>query len=107
MQDDLRYITFKQFIYTVDIGQYINEKMDATSIRIYTDLDKDKTKDNWFDLGFYDWSFKASAWKFLEKVLSKEILNSYVERIWIDDTFDILCIDLVSKPTESLSSCKN
>ena len=108
MQDDLRYITFKQFIYTVDIRRYDNEKQTGTDIRIYPDnIDRVHENTSWFDLCWYDWVNKDSVWKYLSIILSKDILNSYVSYIWIDKDEDILSVRLISKPTESLSSYKN
>jgi hypothetical protein len=108
MQDDLRYITFKQFIYTVNIRRYDNEKQTGTDIRIYPDnIEYTHENTSWFDLCWYDWFNKDAVWNYLNVVLSEDVLNSYVSDIWLDENEDILSIRLVSKPTESLLSLKN
>ncbi len=108
MQDDLRYITFKQFIYTVDISKYFNEKQDAVCIRFFLeDSEISNCTTSWFDLAWYDWHNKDASWNILNKILSKEILNSQIERIFMDDEINTLCLDLIFNPTESLSSSKN
>ena len=107
MQDDLRYITFKQFIYTVNIRQYYNEKQDATNIRIYPDIEEIRDKDLWFDFSWYDWANKDACWKILSNVLSEKILKSYITDIWLDENINVLSIRLENKPTESLQSLKN
>ena len=106
MEENLRYITFKQFIYTLSIRRSEEPGAEGNDIRIYPDIEG-YNKNNWFDLCWYDFFNKSSVWNYLEKILSKDILNSFVDTIWEDSDSEMLCISLVNHPTESLSSLKN
>ncbi len=105
MNEELKYITFKQFIYTVNIRYFFNEKQDSRSIRIYTDLIEGK--ENWFDFAWYDFFNKDATWELLETILSPQILESVIDNIWLDDNIDSICIYLVHQPKEDLTIMKN
>lgn len=76
-------IPFKQFIKAYNFRR-INDsitagiKEDTEIIRIYP---AEYDANNWFELGVNDFSRTWEKMDILEQVLSKEILNSYVETI--------------------------
>lgn len=77
-------IPFKEFINTYNF-RYVNDlkenyNFDTQIIRIYPPSDK-MERNNWFEFGVYDFSESSYKQKIIEKVLSKEILESYVESI--------------------------
>ena len=84
-------ITFKQFIYTYNF-RYINDikngdyDNDTCIIRIYPPSEMMSEK-KWFEFGIYDFSGEDYKWKICEEVLSKEILNSYVEQICFNQDY--------------------
>lgn len=97
----LEYLTFKQFVYTINIRQYYNEKEDACPIRIYLDTI------SWIDLAWYDWCNKDTCWEFLEKILNKDILNSYVTSMGFIEDNNQIYIWLDPNPTETLKEFAN
>lgn len=77
-------ISFKEFINTYNF-RYVNDlkenyNFDTQIIRIYPPSDK-MERNNWFEFGVYDFSESSYKQKIIETVLSKEILESYVESI--------------------------
>lgn len=87
-------ISFEQFIKTYNF-RYVNESIrdkndlcnDTCIIRIYPPTD-DFHRDNWFDFGIWDFSHKESTWDRCKQILSKEILNSYVDCIQYNPDYD-------------------
>lgn len=91
----MKNITFRQFMTAYNFS-YINEtewgktvrdtyNEDTHIIRIYPPLKDEEYADNyessWFEFGIYDFTNKRVVLKKLEKILSKEIMNSYVQTI--------------------------
>ena len=77
-------IPFKEFINTYNF-RYVNDlkenyNFDTQIIRIYPPSDK-MERNNWFEFGVYDFGESSYKQKIIETVLSKEILESYVESI--------------------------
>ena len=106
----LEYITFKQFIYTINIRNYYNnseneECMDNQIIRIR--YDRETIKDGYIDIGWFDFGTKNAVWKTLEKTLNKDILNSKIISIFYDKTYDILELGVDLNPNESLEEWGN
>lgn len=89
----MKAITFKQFIYTYnfrnidDSKKYDKDQYNTTIIRIFP-LRENFQYNEWFEFGIYDFSNKDYTWKNCEKVLSKEILNSYISSISYNEEFD-------------------
>lgn len=87
-------ISFEQFIKTYNF-RYVNDSIkakkdidnDTCIIRIYPPTD-DFYKDNWFDFGIYDFGSKESTWECCKQILSKEIINSYVNCIQYNPDYD-------------------
>lgn len=104
----LEYITFKQFIYTINLrdikyGKYNGEEIyDTQVIKIYFDEFKD-----WIELGWYDFTAKNSILECLEKFLNKNILESYIRDIKYDDEAEILTVWLIKDISESLEDYQN
>ena len=87
-------ITFRQFMTAYNF-RYINEtewgktvsdiyNEDTQIIRIYPPMKDEYDTDfrfSWFEFGIYDFTNKRVVLKKLEKILSKEIMNSYVQTI--------------------------
>lgn len=97
--DELKYITFKQFIYTINIRDcFINnsgkETMDNQIIRLIYDSDN---KDAYIDIGWYDYCPKNEIWKRLEKTLNKNILDSVVTDFRYQDDFNCIIVYLADK----------
>ena len=75
---------FKEFIktynfrYVNDLGERYN--LDTQTIRIYPPS-KDYERNKWFEFGVYDFSEEEYKIDICESVLSKEIMESYVESI--------------------------
>lgn len=75
---------FKEFIktynfrYVNDLGERYN--LDTQTIRIYPDND-DIGRNYWFEFGVYDFGEEEYKMDICESVLSKEIMESYVEII--------------------------
>ena len=79
----MEFITFKQFIYTINVRNYNEEnldKLDSQIIRLYW---KSETK-NWIDIGWYDFEIKDNVWNRLSLFLNDKILNSIVVQINMD-----------------------
>lgn len=93
----MKFITFKQFIYTINISNchYNNEGKtidDNDIIRIHLDNDFNHDKDNYIDLGWYDMSSKLDSYNILEKYFNKNVLESVVTDFQYND--DINCIEV-------------
>lgn len=77
-------IPFREFINTYNF-RYVNNLQndynnDTQIIRIYPPSDETE-RHKWFEFGVYDFSESSYKQKIIEQVLSKEILDSYVESI--------------------------
>lgn len=96
----LNFITFKQFIYTINI-RYCpdSDTMDNKIIRL---LFNDVSNNNYIDLGWYDYFHKDTCWEILEKMLNERVLESVVTDFWYDDKFDCICVCLQDKDYETL-----
>lgn len=75
----MEYITFKQLIYTINIRELYKTKNDEslqgnTTIRIYNV----KSKDDFVEIGWYDYYNKDTSWDLLKEVLNEQILDSIV-----------------------------
>ena len=84
-------IPFREFINTYNF-RYINNlqdnyNFDTQIIRIYPPSDEIKRND-WFEFGVYDFSESSCKQKIIETVLSKEILDSYVESISFNQDYE-------------------
>lgn len=84
-------IPFREFINTYNF-RYINNlqdnyNFDTQIIRIYPPGDRTDSY-NWFEFGVYDFSESSCKQKIIEQVLSKEILDSYVERISYNQDYE-------------------
>lgn len=86
-------ITFKQFIYTYNFRYVNNIKQngdydnDTCIIRIYPATETNE-RNRWFEFGIYDFSEDDYKWNICENVLSKEILNSYIESISYNEDYN-------------------
>lgn len=84
-------ITFEQFIETFSFRHYNQyaeserDKRDSKMVRFYID---DENLDNWFELGLYDYS--NTTWRLVKRILSKEILQSYVSSMTYNTGLDTL-----------------
>lgn len=77
-------IPFREFINTYNF-RYVNNlqndyNFDTQIIRIYPPSEEIH-RNHWFEFGVYDFSESSVKQKIIEQVLSKEILDSYVESI--------------------------
>lgn len=84
-------IPFREFINTYNF-RYINDlqhdyNFDTQTIRIYPPSDEIK-RNYWFEFGVYDFSESSVKQKIIEQVLSKEILDSYVESISLNPEYE-------------------
>lgn len=92
----MEYITFKQFIYTINIkDSYVSaltgkEIDDGTMLRVYYGRGYDKY--DYIDISWYDYSRKDETWKTLEKYLKEEILESIVTDFFFNQ--DLCCIEV-------------
>lgn len=92
----MEYITFKQFVYTINIRTCYTSPItraeieDDVSIRIY--YGREYNKYDYIDISWCDYSRKDSAWKTLEKYLKKEILESIVTDFFFNQ--DLCCIEV-------------
>lgn len=100
----MEYITFKQFIYTINIrtcytspitGEEID---DSNMLRVYYGVEYDKN--NYIDIDWYDYSCKNTVWKTLEKYLKKEILESVVTDFSFNQ--DLCCIEVYTCAKENM-----
>lgn len=108
----MEYITFKQFIYTINIRDcYLNlnqkEILDNEVIRINWSKEGEGRKDFYIDIGWYDYANKDFVWEVLETYLSKEILNSVVTDFRYNEDFNCLELWLQFEYTESLQEYQN
>jgi len=76
----MEYITFKQFIYTINIRDCYKidgkEISDNQVIRLY--YGTEYKKDNYTEIGWYDYFNKDAVWEILKLSLNKNILDSVV-----------------------------
>lgn len=84
-------IPFREFINTYNF-RYINDlqdnyNFDTQTIRIYPPSEE-MNRRNWFEFGVYDFSESSCKQKIIETVLSKEILDSYVESISLNQDYE-------------------
>ena len=95
----MEFITFKQFIYTINVRQYneecssVEDRHDSQVIRLYW---KDKI-DNWIDIGWYDFDRKGMVWDRLSLFLNENILNSIVTNVQLDIEMNELKVYLEDK----------
>lgn len=79
-------IPFREFINTYNF-RYVSDRpdgynLDTQIIRIYPPTEEERYNTSfWFELGIYDYSESSYKQKIIENVLSKEILESYVDSI--------------------------
>ena len=91
-------ITFKQFIMTYNFRYVTSDKdwgEDTSIIRIYPKND-DSTYETckWFEFGVYDYAEDSIKWETIERSLSKEILESYINSFWVDNNTSTLHVYL-------------
>lgn len=84
-------IPFREFINTYNF-RYVNDlesnyNFDTQTIRIYPPSDE-MERHNWFEFGVYDFGESSYKQKIIETVLSKEILDSYVESISFNPDYE-------------------
>ena len=84
-------IPFREFINTYNF-RYINNlkddyNYDTQIIRIYPPSEKEE-RHKWFEFGVYDFSESSYKQEIIEQVLSKEILDSYVESISFNQDYE-------------------
>lgn len=84
-------IPFREFINTYNF-RYVNNlqdnyNYDTQIIRIYPPSDG-LIRNDWFEFGVYDFGESSCKQKIIETVLSKEILNSYVESISYNQDYE-------------------
>lgn len=108
----MEYITFKQFIYTINIRDcYTNknnrETLDNSIIRINWSKKGDNKKDFYLDIGWYDYYNKDSVWEILESYLSRQILDSIVTDFRFNEEFNCIELWLQLQPLESLQEYQN
>lgn len=102
----MKKITFRQFVntynfrycYTNNDNNLIN---DTTIIRIYLPNDDENTRDFWFEFGVYDFC-DSSKRKIIERSLSDEIKNSYVDVISYDERFENVVTIYLTNVEETL-----
>ena len=108
--DELKYITFKQFVYTINIrdcytSRLGNEVMDNQIIRL---IYNSNNKDDYIDIGWYDFFNKDAIWGRLEKTLNKNILESIVTDFKYQDDYSCIVVYLADKNiSESLAEYQN
>ena len=102
-------ITFKQFIYSFNFRAMDNTKRneddmyDTIIIRIYPPSENFNRYDEWFEFGIYDFSAKDYTWDNCKKVLSKEILESYIDSICYDCERNNTVVVYLTKQVKYLS----
>lgn len=109
----MEYITFKQFIYTINISDYYTSALtkkeveDGALIRIH--YGTEYKKDDYIDISWYDYFRKDSVWKILESYLKKEILESVVTDFSFNQDFDCIEVYICSRKdlVEDLEKIKN
>lgn len=99
--DEIQFISFKQFIYTINIrncyllnGKEIN---DNEIVRLFYKSNGIVGKDNYIDLGWYDYFNKDSVWKILEETLNQNILDSIVTDFRYDIDYNCIVVYLSNK----------
>lgn len=105
MKKKLEFITFKQFIYTINIrdcykNRFGKEIDDSKIIRIYY-------KERHIELGWYDFTAKDSVYQTLSTFLKKEIMESYITDMYYDEDVEELTLHLDDNPKEDLLSLAN
>ena len=111
--EELEFITFKQFIYTINIRQYYTnfqnkEVKDGYPIRIhYSEGCMDYKKEEWFDLSWYDFTAKETVWNNLSKILKEEVLNSFVTDFRYDEEIEQIVVYLEKQPNATLEEYQN
>ena len=91
-------ITFKQFVETFNFGdydQYCSEdvyKYNTKNIRVYH---SNIHKCDWFEFGVYD--FGEDTWNILEKSLSKNVLESYIDCITYNGEINMVEVYIAQK----------
>ena len=100
MNKKMPFITFKQFIYTINIRKYYKSKtgegiQDNKVIRIYYNYEINKEK--YIDLGWYDYYTKDEIWDILKTMLNKNILEGYVTDFFYDEDKSVLTIYVENK----------
>lgn len=109
----MEYITFKQFIYTINIRDYYTsfftkkEVEDGALIRIH--YGTEYKKDDYIDISWYDYFCKDSVWKILESYLKKEILESVVTDFSFNQDYGLIEVYICSRKdlVENLEKIKN
>lgn len=86
----MKYITFKQFVYTINIRDcYISKEGKEINnnqiIRIYQGTEY--KKDNYIEIGWYDYFNKDTVWNILKETLNKNILDSVVTDFRYNDDY--------------------
>lgn len=100
----MEYITFKQFVYTINIRNVYTSPItgeqidDSYMLRVHYGVEYDK--DNYIDIDWYDYSRKDTVWKTLEKYLKKEILESVVTDFSFNK--DLCCIEVYTCAKENM-----
>ena len=97
-------ITFEQFIKTYNF-RYVNSLKgekdldnDTCIIRIYPPTEEfNQYRNNWFEFGVYDFSQKEVTWDLCKRVLSKEILESYIDTIQYNDDYNAVVTVYLTK----------
>ena len=87
-------IKFKEFLETYNF-RYLNDlresngdaSYDTQTIRVYPPSDS-FTRNDWFEFGVYDYS--ETEWKMgiCQRVLTKEIMDSYVESVSLNPDYE-------------------
>lgn len=100
----MKNIPFKEFINTYNF-RYVNDlkdnyNLDTQIIRIYPPSDE-MERHNWFEFGVYDFSESSYKQKIIETVLSKEILDSYVESISFNQDYENIVTIYLTKKKEA------
>lgn len=99
-------ITFKQFIYTYNFRyvdstkQYEDDQLNTTTIRIYPPSEAPNRRSDWFEFGIYDYSQKEFTWRNCKRILSEEILNSYIQDIQYNEDFHNVVTIYLTKEKE-------
>ncbi len=109
----MEFITFKQFIYTINIRESCKsiisgkEVEDGCAIRIH--YGKEYKKDDYIDISWYDFFNKGTVWKILRSYLKEEILESIVTDFSFNEDFELIEVYTCSKEDlrESLEECRD
>lgn len=93
-EEEIQYITFKQFFYTINIRNcYGNDIQDNQIIRLVYGLDER----DYIEIGWYDFYNKDYSWEILEKTLNKNIIDSIVTGIRYEEKFNTIFLYLSAK----------